>query len=118
MTESTAMACLLPPSIFDYGTVGCPVPSAELKLVDGESLSLYLRRQIPSAYSCFSELTVPEAGYKSTNNPPQGELWIRGPSVCAGYCEHIHFTSKRIYRTHYLPSTRRQARAAHEGGVD
>ncbi|GAA6027858.1 hypothetical protein JCM8097_001751 [Rhodosporidiobolus ruineniae] len=62
MTESTAMCCLLPPEFHQYGVVGCPVPSNEIKLVD-----------------------VEDAGYKSTNNPPQGEIWIRGPSVTKGY---------------------------------
>ena len=26
-----------------------------------------------------------EAGYLSTNTPPQGEIYLRGPSVTSGY---------------------------------
>jgi hypothetical protein len=26
----------------------------------------------------------PDAGYVSTNNPPQGEIWLRGGSVTQG----------------------------------
>lgn len=44
------------------GVVGVPVPSTESKLVD-----------------------YPEANYFSTNNPPQGEIWIRGPAISKGY---------------------------------
>ena len=44
------------------GVVGLPMPSVEIKLVD-----------------------VPEAGYSTKNNPPNGEIWIRGPSICKGY---------------------------------
>ncbi|GAA5831861.1 hypothetical protein JCM3766R1_000130 [Sporobolomyces carnicolor] len=70
LTETIGMAALLPPSIFEYGTVGVPVPSAEYKLVD-----------------------VPEAGYKSTNTPcPQGELWIRGATVTKGYYKQEQLT--------------------------
>ncbi|GAA5904425.1 hypothetical protein JCM6882_008906 [Rhodosporidiobolus microsporus] len=72
MTESTAMCCLLPPEFHQYHTVGCPVPSNEIKLVD-----------------------VEEAGYKSTNTPnPQGEIWIRGPSVTKGYYKRDDLTKE------------------------
>lgn len=29
----------------------------------------------------------PDAGYFATNNPPQGEIWIRGESVAEGYLD-------------------------------
>ncbi|KAF5347312.1 hypothetical protein D9756_009932 [Leucocoprinus leucothites] len=62
MTESCGMCAILPPELMQYGSVGLPVPSTEVKLLD-----------------------VPDAGYLSTNNPPQGEVCIRGPSVTQGY---------------------------------
>ncbi|KAH0833871.1 hypothetical protein J3R83DRAFT_11038 [Lanmaoa asiatica] len=62
MTESCAMCAVLPPELMQYGAVGLPVPCIEIKLID-----------------------VPEAGYKATGNPPQGEVCIRGPSVTKGY---------------------------------
>jgi len=62
MTESCGMCAILPPEMMQYGAVGLPVPSIEVKLLD-----------------------VVETGYLSTNNPPQGEVCIRGPSVTKGY---------------------------------
>ena len=62
MTESCGMCSILPPELMRYHSVGLPVPSIDIKLRD-----------------------VPEAGYFSTNNPPQGEVCIRGPSVVNGY---------------------------------
>ncbi|KAI0830367.1 long-chain-fatty-acid-CoA-ligase [Trametes gibbosa] len=62
MTESCGMCAIMPPEFMQYNTVGLPMPSVEVKLLD-----------------------VPEAGYKSTNTPPQGEVCIRGPSVTKGY---------------------------------
>lgn len=56
------MCAVLPPECFTYGSVGLIMPSVEIKLKD-----------------------VPEAGYLSTNTPPQGEVLIRGPSVIGGY---------------------------------
>ncbi|KAL1961009.1 hypothetical protein VTO42DRAFT_4897 [Malbranchea cinnamomea] len=40
--------------------------------------------------ACVEEKLVdfPEAGYFTTNDPPQGELWIRGPVVVDGYYEN------------------------------
>ncbi|KAL7422005.1 long-chain fatty acid-CoA ligase [Cryptotrichosporon argae] len=62
LTESTAMACILNPGWMQYGAVGGPVPASEIKLVDAK-----------------------EAGYFSTNNPPQGEIYVRGPAIFKGY---------------------------------
>ena len=62
MTESCGMCAVLPPEYYQYGSVGLIMPSVEIKLRDH-----------------------PEAGYLSTNNPPQGEVLIRGPSVIKGY---------------------------------
>lgn len=62
MTESCGMCAILPPEFMQYGSVGVPVPSVEIKFLD-----------------------VSEAGYLSTNKNPQGEVLIRGPSVIKGY---------------------------------
>lgn len=62
MTETCGMCVILPPEFMQYGSVGIPVPSVEIKLKD-----------------------VPDAGYLSTNNVPQGEVLLRGPSVIKGY---------------------------------
>ena len=56
------MCAIMPPEFMQLNTAGLPMPSVEIKLLD-----------------------VPEAGYLSTNNPPQGEVCIRGPSVIKGY---------------------------------
>jgi len=66
MTESCGMCAILPPECFRYESVGLPVPSIEIKLLD-----------------------VPEAGYFSCgregSTQERGEVCIRGPSVISGY---------------------------------
>lgn len=62
LTETVAMAAILHPQFYAVGVAGGPVPSTEVKLVD-----------------------APEAGYLSTNKLPQGEIWLRGPSIAKGY---------------------------------
>ncbi|CAO3586332.1 unnamed protein product [Absidia cylindrospora] len=72
MTESCGMCTILSPDHFVYGVVGAPVPCIEVKLVD-----------------------VPEAGYFATNEPkPQGEVWIRGPSLTSGYYKQDELTKE------------------------
>jgi len=62
MTETCGMCTILPPDFMRYGCVGLPSPSIEIKFLD-----------------------VPDAGYLATNDPPQGEILLRGPSVTSGY---------------------------------
>ncbi|SPO46817.1 related to long-chain-fatty-acid-CoA ligase [Moesziomyces antarcticus] len=62
LTESCGMTAILTPEFYSYGPSGGTVPAIEVKLRD-----------------------VPDAGYFSTNNPPQGEVLIRGPAVTKGY---------------------------------
>lgn len=63
MTESSGLISTLPPEFMpSFGTVGLPLTATEVKFLD-----------------------VPEAGYLSTNDPPQGEVCIRGPAVTKGY---------------------------------
>jgi long-chain acyl-CoA synthetase len=56
------VTAILTPNIMQYGCVGLPFASVEIKFLD-----------------------VPEAGYFATNNPPQGEILVRGASVASGY---------------------------------
>ncbi|KII90246.1 hypothetical protein PLICRDRAFT_40448 [Plicaturopsis crispa FD-325 SS-3] len=62
MTESCGMCAILPPELLQPDCVGLPMPSIEVKLLD-----------------------VPEAGYLTSSDIPQGEVCIRGPSVTKGY---------------------------------
>ncbi|KAK4684196.1 hypothetical protein P7C73_g6002, partial [Tremellales sp. Uapishka_1] len=62
LTETCGMATILTPAFFSLGSVGVLGPSCEAKLSD-----------------------YPEAGYLSTNNPPQGEVLLRGSNIFKGY---------------------------------
>lgn len=61
------------PEQYGCGHVGAPGPATEVKLVD-----------------------VPDANYFSTNAKPQGEVWIRGPSVTQGYWKREDITKETI----------------------
>lgn len=62
MTENAAAAMVTPPGYLGVGTVGGPLVCTEVKLAD-----------------------VPEMGYFATNDPPGGEVCLRGPNVFKGY---------------------------------
>lgn len=65
LTETCAMAALQDPLEWNPKTLGTIPGSIEVKLVD-----------------------FPDAGYYSTNKPPQGEIWIRGDPVTDGYLDN------------------------------
>jgi long-chain acyl-CoA synthetase len=62
LTETAAMGAVQDPLWWDPDALGELPGSIEMKLVD-----------------------FPDAGYYASNNPPQGEIWIRGHSVTPGY---------------------------------
>ena len=64
LTETSAMGALMDPLAWTDSALGEVVGSVEIKLVD-----------------------FADAGYFSTNKPPQGEIWIRGDSVTSGYLD-------------------------------
>ena len=65
LTCTNRMGTLTDPCQWTTETNGTIVGSAEIKLVD-----------------------YPEAGYFTKNEPEQGEIWIKGDSVAAGYYEN------------------------------
>jgi long-chain acyl-CoA synthetase len=73
LTETTAMGALQDPMAWDPEALGDIPGSVEIKLVD-----------------------FPDAGYYSTNNPPQGEIWIRGAPVTEGYLDNDKETKDSI----------------------
>ncbi|KAF9951290.1 long-chain fatty acid-CoA ligase [Modicella reniformis] len=80
MTESCGMCAIMTPACFNYNRVGSPVPCTEVKLVD-----------------------VADAGYLSTDTPlPRGEVWIRGPSITAGYFKNEKETMETLTEDKWL----------------
>jgi len=74
LTETTAMGCIMNPLEFNVNNMGAMPASVEIKLVD-----------------------FAEAGYYATNKPnPQGEVWIRGPSVLEEYYENPKETKEAL----------------------
>ncbi|USP73485.1 Long-chain-fatty-acid--CoA ligase 1 [Curvularia clavata] len=64
LTETCAMGALMDPLAWNENALGEMPGSIEMKLVD-----------------------FADAGYFSTNKPPQGEIWIRGGGVVDGYLD-------------------------------
>jgi long-chain acyl-CoA synthetase len=73
LTETSAMGCIQDPLAWDPTALGDITGCIEVKLVD-----------------------FADAGYFSTNNPPQGEVWIRGPAVTEGYWDNEKETQEAL----------------------
>lgn len=74
LTETTAMGALQNPMEWTSESIGAMPASVEAKLVD-----------------------FPDAGYYATNKPnPQGEVWLRGPSIMEGYYENDKETKEAM----------------------
>lgn len=73
LTETAAMGALNDPLAWDPNVLGEIPASVEVKLVD-----------------------FPDAGYLTKNNPPQGEIFIRGGSVTGGYFHNEEETKNAL----------------------
>lgn len=63
MTETSAHGAVQPVNTINFGAIGVSLDSqTQIKLV-----------------------SIPEMGYRATDNPPKGEVWIKGPSIFKGY---------------------------------
>jgi len=76
MTEASPVVTVNPPSAVKLGTIGLPVPSTELKVIDDEG----------------NDLPIGEAG----------ELCCRGPQVMKGYWQRPDATAKTITEDGWL----------------
>ena len=74
LTETAAMGAFTDPLGWNDDSLGAPTASVEMKLVD-----------------------FADAGYFSTNNPPQGEIWIRGASVATGGYLNLEEETKEAF---------------------
>ncbi|KAI8987572.1 hypothetical protein BDF20DRAFT_850951 [Mycotypha africana] len=80
MTESCGMCAIMAPEQYALNEVGAPVPCVQVKLVDH-----------------------PELGYTSAHSPrPQGEIWMRGPSITAGYYKQDELTKEALTEDGWL----------------
>jgi long-chain acyl-CoA synthetase len=73
LTETSAMGALGDPMAWNPNVLGDIPASIEIKLVD-----------------------FPDAGYLTKNNPPQGEIFIRGGSVTSGYYDNEEETKAAL----------------------
>lgn len=73
LTETTAMGALMDPMHWSDTSLGDIPSSVEIKLVD-----------------------YAEAGYYTKNKPPQGEIWLRGPTIISEYYENEEETRAAI----------------------
>ncbi|KAH8590535.1 hypothetical protein B0O99DRAFT_304515 [Bisporella sp. PMI_857] len=82
LTETTAMGALMDPMHWTDEALGDLPSCIEVKLVD-----------------------FPDAGYFVTNKPnPQGEVWIRGPSITEGYYNDPKETADAITKDGWFMS--------------
>jgi len=90
-TETCAGATLTDTKDLTFGTVGGPLQSAKIKLVDVPDMNYYCGPQ-----DVYEKGTAGANAFAAGKAKPGGEVWVGGPGITPGYYDPSVHSGKRL----------------------